>query len=56
MISWADRVGNEAVLHRVKEERETYKKQMRGRIFRRNCLLKHVTKGNIDERIEVTGR
>ena len=32
------------------------KKQKRGRIFSRNCLLKHVTEGNIDERIEVTGR
>jgi hypothetical protein len=34
----------------------SYKKQKISRIFRRNCLLKHVTEGNIDERIEVKGR
>jgi hypothetical protein len=27
-----------------------------GHILRRNCLLKHVTKGKIEERIKVTGR
>jgi hypothetical protein len=27
-----------------------------GHILRRNCLLKHVTEGKIEERIEVTGR
>jgi len=34
----------------------SYKKQKWDRIFRRNCLLKHVTEENIDKRIEVTGR
>jgi len=27
-----------------------------GHILRRNCLLKHVTEGKIEGRIEVTGR
>jgi hypothetical protein len=27
-----------------------------GHISRRNCLLKHVIEGKIEERIEVTGR
>ena len=27
-----------------------------GHVLRRNCLLKHVTEGKIERRIEVTGR
>jgi len=27
-----------------------------GNIFRRNCLLKHVTEGQTEGRLEVTGR
>jgi hypothetical protein len=41
-ISWMDRVNNEAVLHRIKEERNILHT-----IRRRNCLLKHVTEGKI---------
>jgi hypothetical protein len=48
-ISWTDRVKNEEVLHRVKEERnvlDTIKRRKAnwiGHILRRNCLPKHVT-------------
>jgi hypothetical protein len=51
-------VGNEEVLHRVKEERNivhTIKRRKAnwiGHILRRNCLLNHVIEG----RIEGTGR
>jgi hypothetical protein len=47
-ISWTDRVRNEEVLRRVKEERNilhTVKRRKAnwiGHILRRNCLLKHV--------------
>jgi hypothetical protein len=52
-ISWADRVNNEAVLHRVKEERNILHTIRRknanwiGHILRRNCLLSHIIEGNI---------
>jgi hypothetical protein len=55
-ISWPDRVRNEEILHRVKEERNivhTIKRRKAnwiGHILRRNCLLKRVIEG------EVTGR
>jgi hypothetical protein len=61
-ISWTDRVRNEEVLHRVKEERNivrTIKKRkanLIGHILRRNCLLTHVIERKIEGRIEVTGR
>jgi hypothetical protein len=61
-ISWTDRVRNEEVLHRVKEERNivhTIKRRKAtwiGHILRRNCLLKHVIEGKLAARIEVTGR
>jgi len=48
-ISWADRVGNEVVLHRVKKERNNlYTVKIRkvnciGHVLRRNCLLIRVT-------------
>jgi hypothetical protein len=57
-ISWTDRVKNEEVLHRVKEERNILhtvkrrKANWMGYILCRNCLLKHVIEG----KIEGTGR
>jgi hypothetical protein len=59
-ISWTNRVRNEEVLHRVKEERnilDTIKRRKAnwiGHIFRRNCLLKHVIEGKLEGRIEMT--
>jgi hypothetical protein len=61
-ISCTDRVRNEEVLHRVKEERNilhTIKRRKAnwiGHILRRNCLLKHVAEGKAEGRTEVTGR
>jgi hypothetical protein len=60
-ISWTDRVGNEEVLHRVKEERNivhTIKRRKAnwiGHILRRNCLLK-LTETKLEGRIQMTGR
>jgi hypothetical protein len=60
-ISWTDRVRNEQVLYRVKEERNiqhTIKRRKVnwiGHILRRNCLLKHVIGGKLKGRIEKTG-
>jgi hypothetical protein len=57
-INWTDRVRNEEVLHRVKEERNILHTLKRSNanwisyILRRNCLPKHVTEG----KIEGTGR
>jgi hypothetical protein len=53
-ISWTDRVRNEEVLHRVKEERNILhtirrrKANWIGHILRKNCLLKHVIEGNLE--------
>jgi hypothetical protein len=61
-ISWADRVSNEEVLHRVKEERNILHAIKRrnanwiGHIWRRNCFLEHVIGGKLEGRIEVAGR
>jgi hypothetical protein len=61
-INWTDRVRNEEVLHRVKEERnivhtiERRKANWIGHILRRNCLLKHVIEGKLEGRIHVMGR
>jgi hypothetical protein len=61
-ISWTDRVRNEEVLHRVKEDRNIiYKIKRRkansiGHILHRNCLLKHIIEGKIERRLEVTER
>jgi hypothetical protein len=61
-ISWTDCVRNEKVSQRVKEERsilytiKSRKSDWIGYILRRNCLLKHVIQGKIDEMIQVTGK
>jgi alpha-D-ribose 1-methylphosphonate 5-triphosphate synthase subunit PhnL len=61
-ISWTNRVRNEEVLPRVKEERNilhTIKRRKANwisHILRRNCLLKHVIEGKLEGRIEMTGR
>jgi hypothetical protein len=50
------------VLHRVKEERNilhTIKRRKAnwiGHILHRNCLLKQVIEGNLEGKIEMTGR
>jgi hypothetical protein len=61
-VSWTDHVRNEEVLHRVMEERNILhtmkirKANWIGHILRRNCLLKHVSEGKLEGRIEMTGR
>jgi hypothetical protein len=61
-ISRIDRVRNEDVLLRVKEQRnilhEISKRKANwiGHILHRNCLLQRVTEGKIDGVVEVTGR
>jgi hypothetical protein len=61
-ISWTDRVRNEEVLHRVKEERNvlhTIKRRKAnwiGHILCRNCLLKHMIEGKLEVRTEMTGK
>jgi hypothetical protein len=53
-ISWPDRVRNEEVLHRVKEERNILRTRTRwkanwiGHVLHRNCLLKHVVEGKLE--------
>jgi hypothetical protein len=60
-ICWTDRMRNEEVLHRVKEERNilhTIKRRKPnwiGHILRRNCLLKHVIERKLEGRIEMMG-
>jgi hypothetical protein len=60
--SWTDRVRNEEVLRRVKEERNilhTVKRRKAkwiGHILRRNCLVKQFTEGKIEVRTEVMER
>ena len=60
-VNWADRVKNEEVLQKVKEERyilHTIKRRevnLIDYILHRNCLLKYSIKGKIEGRIEVTG-
>jgi hypothetical protein len=56
-------VRKEEALHRVKEKRNVLHKVKRrkktnwiGRILQRNCILKHVVKGSIEGKREVTRR
>jgi hypothetical protein len=50
------------VLHRVKDEKNTLHTKIKetanwiGYMLRRNCLLKYVTEGKLEERIESIGR
>ena len=61
-ISWTDRVRNEEVLLRVREDRNIVptvnrrKANWIGHILRGNCLMKHVIEVKIEGRIEVSGR
>ena len=61
-ISWIDRVRKEAVLLRVKGEKnilqtiKSRKAKWIGHILRRNCLLQHTIERNIEGKIEVMGR
>jgi hypothetical protein len=61
-ISWTDRVRNEEVLPRVKEQRNILheiskrKANFIGHILRRNCLLQQFIEGKIKGGIEATGR
>jgi len=61
-ISWTDRVRNEEVLLRVKEQRNIlheiskWKANWIGHILRRNCLLQRVIEGKIKGGIEGAGR
>jgi hypothetical protein len=61
-IIWTDRVRNEEVLLRVKEQRNILhgirkrKANWIGHILCRNCLLQQVIEGKIKGGIEVTGR
>jgi hypothetical protein len=60
--SWTDLVRKEEVLHTVKEQRNILHKIKKrkanwfGHILRRNCLLKHLIKGKLEGRIEMTVR
>jgi len=61
-ISWTNRVRNEEVLLRVKEQRNIlheiskWEANWIGHILHRNCLLQGVIEGKIKGGIEVTGR
>ena len=56
-ISWTDRVRSEEIYIRFKEERNIVKRikwrnaDWIGHIFRRNCLLRHISEGKIEGRI-----
>jgi hypothetical protein len=58
-ICWIDRVRNEELFHRVKEEGDVLQTIKRrkanwiGHILRRNCLLKQAFEEKIKEKIEV---
>jgi predicted DNA-binding ribbon-helix-helix protein len=60
-INWTDRVRNEEVLHRVKEERNITrtikgrKGNWIGHILRVNCLSKRVSEGKTEGGIEMRG-
>jgi hypothetical protein len=58
-ISWTDHVGNEEVLQRAKEQRnithtaDGRKGNRIGHMLCKNCLLKHVSEGEIEGRTEI---
>jgi hypothetical protein len=58
-ISWTDQVRSEDILQRVKKEmyptNNTAKANWIGHTLCRNCHLKHLSKGKIEERIEQIG-
>jgi hypothetical protein len=59
-ISWTDRVQNEDVLHRVKDDRNILHTTKRGKMnwtghmLHRNCLLKHIIEGMTEGKIEAS--
>jgi len=59
-ISWTDRVRNEDVLLRVKEQRNIVHTVQRrkanwiGHVWHRNYLVKQVIEGNVEGRMKVT--
>jgi hypothetical protein len=61
-ISWTNRLRNEEVLHRVKEERNILHTLKRGKanwighMLHSNCLLKHVIEGKLEGKIEMMGK
>jgi hypothetical protein len=61
-INWTDCVRNDEILHGVKDDRNILHTVIRrkfnwiGLIWRRNCLLKHISEGKIEKRIEVAGK
>jgi hypothetical protein len=61
-ISWTDGGRNEEVLYRSKEGRNILHAVKRrkanwiGHVWHRNCLLKHLIEGKIEEGMAVTGR
>jgi hypothetical protein len=59
-IGWTDHLRNEAMLHRAKEERNVARTIRKvnwiGHILLRNCVLKHGTEGQIEGKMEITGR
>jgi hypothetical protein len=61
-IIWTNLMRNEGVLQRVKKDRNILQTIKRRKahwichVLRRNCLLKHVIEGKIEERMDVTVR
>ena len=55
-ISCTDRVRCEVLQEEKEHKINRRKADWIGYIFRRNCLVKHVIAGKIEERIEVTVR
>jgi hypothetical protein len=61
-IIWTDRVRKVEVLHRVTQARviihamKRRKSNWSDHILRRNCLLKHISKGKVEREIKVTWR
>jgi hypothetical protein len=61
-INWTDRVRNEKVLLRVKEQRDILHEIRKlnanwiGHILHRICLLREVIEGKIKGGVEVTGK